>query len=239
MELQTAYYTHIGGRSCNEDSVRLYQHPRGSLCVVVADGLGGHGGGDRASQAAVEIVCSQWEGGTTPQSLITPIQEAHRQILAMQTKEIPMRSTIVAMALGPAGVSHAHAGDSRFYHFHNGKLVFQTLDHSASQLAVIMEEITPDQIRFHEDRNRVLRCLGQEGTLQLTAGEQPLDQGTHAFLLCSDGFWEFVLESEMEADLQAAASPEDWICRMRARMTDRIPSTHDNNTAAVVWCTIP
>ena len=46
MELQTAYYTHIGGRSCNEDSVRLYQHPRGSLCVVVADGLGGHGGGD-------------------------------------------------------------------------------------------------------------------------------------------------------------------------------------------------
>jgi len=238
MEFQTAYYSDIGGRSCNEDSVKIQQHARGSLCVVVADGLGGHGGGDRASQATVETICSQWNGGTTPQSLIGPIQEAHRQILAMQTAEIPMRSTVVAMAVDPMGAAHAHAGDSRFYHFHDGKLVFQTLDHSASQLAVIMEEITPEQIRFHEDRNRVLRCLGQEGAVQPAAAERFLTAGRHAFLLCTDGFWEYVLEPEMEIDLQAASDPADWLKRMRERLKARIPADNDNNTAAVVWCEI-
>ena len=114
MEFQTAYYTDIGGRGCNEDSVRIHPHARGSLCVVVADGLGGHGGGDRASQAAVETICTQWNGGTTPQSLIGPIQEAHQAICSMQTAETPMRSTVVAMAINSLGLAHAHAGDSRF-----------------------------------------------------------------------------------------------------------------------------
>lgn len=239
MEWKTAFYSDIGGRSCNEDSVRLMEHPRGSLCVVVADGLGGHGGGDRASQTAVEVICSQWNGGATPQSLLTPIQEAHSRIQAMQTREVPMRSTVVAMAADDFGAAHIHAGDSRFYHFHNGTLVFQTLDHSASQLAVIMEEITPEQIRFHEDRNRVLRCLGQPGTLQPTAAGFPLEPGEHAFLLCTDGFWEYVLEPEMETDLSAAADPEDWLRRMRQRLQERIPPNNDNNSAAAVWCSIP
>jgi len=238
MEFQTAYYTDIGGRSCNEDSVRVYQHPRGSLCVVVADGLGGHGGGDRASQAAVETICSQWNGGTTPQSLISPIQEAHRVIHTMQTAEVPMRSTVVALALDNFGAAHAHAGDSRFYHFHNGALNYQTADHSASQLAVIMGDITVEEIRFHEDRNRVLRCLGQEGAVQPTAAERPLEPGKHAFLLCTDGFWEYVLEPEMEADLKESADPADWLKRMRDRLKARIPANNDNNTAAAVWCEI-
>lgn len=239
MLIKTATYTDTGGRACNEDTVRLFQHRRGSVCVVVADGLGGHGGGDVASQTAAEVICSQWDGGTTPQSLITPMQQAHRQIQSMQTREVPMRSTVTALALDNRGAAVAHAGDSRIYHFHNGRLIFQTMDHSASQIAVLMEEITVDQIRFHEDRNRVLRCLGQEGQLQPTAADCPLEPGAHAFLLCTDGFWEYVLEPEMEQDLMAAADPEDWLRRMRARLKARIPANNDNNTAAAVWFEIP
>ena len=239
MQFKTATYTNIVGRACNEDTVRLVHHPRGSLCVVVADGLGGHGGGDLASQKAAEVICSQWTGGTTPQCLITPIQEAHRQIQAMQTQKQAMRSTVAALVVGDGTAAHAHAGDSRIYHFVNGRLVFQTLDHSASQIAVLMEEITPEQIRFHEDRNRVLRCLGQDGALQPAAADCPLEPGCHAFLLCSDGFWEYVLESEMEQDLQAAADPQDWLDRMLVRLNRRIPAHNDNNTAAAVWFDIP
>ena len=239
MKVQTAFYTHIGGRKCNEDAVLLRTHPTGSLCAVVCDGLGGHGGGDRASRTAVEVICSQWDGGALPQSLLAPVQEANRQILAMQTPEIPMRTTVVALAVDELGEAHVHAGDRRLYHFHQNRLIDQTLDHSASQLAVVMEEITPEQIRFHEDRNKVLRCLGQSGTLQPTARTCPLEAGNHAFLLCTDGFWEYVLEPEMEADLAAAADPEDWLQRMRARLDARIPPNNDNHTAAVVWCTVP
>ena len=52
------------------------------------------------------------------------------------------------------------------------------------------------------------------------------------FLLCSDGFWEYVLEPEMEQDLQAAADPQDWLDRMLVRLNRRIPAHNDNNTAA-------
>ena len=235
MKFLTASYSDIGGRSCNEDTVRLARHERGGLCVVVADGLGGHGGGDVASQTAASVICSSWNGSTTPQALIGPIQKAHGEICAMQTRQVQMRSTVVALVLDEMGAAHAHAGDSRLYHFVDGRLVYQTVDHSASQLAVLMEEITVDQIRFHEDRNRILRCLGQQDMIQPTALDCPMDPGAHAFLLCTDGFWEYVLEPEMEQDLQAAADPQDWIDRMRARLKQRIPADNDNNTAAAVW----
>ena len=65
-----------------------------------------------------------------------------------------------------------------------------------------------------------------------------LELGSHAFLLCSDGFWEYVLEEEMEEDLRISSNEEEWIVRMHARLCKRIPSDNDNNTAAAVWCKI-
>lgn len=99
----------------------------------------------------------------------------------------------------------------------------------------MLGEITPDQIRFHEDRSRVLRALGQDGELKVDIREERLSPGRHAFLLCSDGFWEYVLEQEMVDDLAAAASPEEWLDKMRARLIARAPEDNDNNTAAAVW----
>ena len=83
----------------------------------------------------------------------------------------------------------------------------------------------------------MLRAVGQEGVLNVEAAEEALAKGKHAYLLCSDGFWEYVLESEMEEDLRFASDPEDWLVRMRKRLRERIPENNDNNTAAVVWLT--
>lgn len=132
----------------------------------------------------------------------------------------------------------AHVGDSRLYGFLNGSLILQTLDHSVAQMGVVLREITPDQIRFHEDRNRVLRALGQEGSLKVETGKRHLEPGQWAFLLCSDGFWEYVLEKEMEGALAQAAGPEEWLSRMRGLMPGRVPPDNDNNSAAAVWVTI-
>ena len=147
-----------------------------------------------------------------------------------------MKTTAVALVLAEGAAGWAHAGDSRLYWFRDGKLAFQTRDHSASQIAVALGDITVDQIRFHEDRNRVLRALGQEGSLNVeTGGEAPLGPGRHAFLLCTDGFWEYVLEREMEADLAVASTPGQWLERMRARLEERVSGSNDNHTAAAVW----
>ena len=74
--LQTAQYTHIGGRTCNEDSVHQCACG-GSLCVVVADGLGGHGGGDVASELVCRTVCDQFDGTVSASGLAALIQAAH------------------------------------------------------------------------------------------------------------------------------------------------------------------
>ncbi len=160
---------------------------------------------------------------------------AHRAIQGKQTRQCAMKSTIVALTLRGSRAAWANVGDSRLYRFRDGKLEFQSRDHSVSQIAVMLGEITVDQIRFHEDRARVTRALGQEEDLKIDTGSAVLEKGSYAFLLCSDGFWEYVLEAEMEADLQASADPQEWIARMRKRLEKRIPNDNDNNTAAAIW----
>lgn len=236
--LQIAVYSDPGGRKENEDSVRFLRQGQDSLCLIVADGLGGHGGGKTASSAAVEAVCAGWSGDADPSDLAERIAQAHQAVRKRQTPDCTMKSTAVVLAVHGTDAAWAHVGDSRLYHFFQGRLDFQTRDHSASQVAVMLGEITPDQIRFHEDRSRILRALGQEGDLHAETGSRTLAPGRHAFLLCSDGFWEYVLEAEMESELRAAKTPQEWLDAMRDRLSRRASADNDNNTAAAVWIDI-
>lgn len=232
--IQTASYSDIGGRPQNEDTVKEVRKEE-AVCVVVADGLGGHGGGEQASSLAARMVCDGWQGGTDAQELAALVMSAHEHVQEIQTESCAMKTTIVVLAVRDSQAAWAHAGDTRLYHFINGNLDFQTKDHSASQIAVTLGDITSDQIRFHEDRNRVLRALGQSGGLKVDTKEELLSSGKHAFLLCTDGFWEYVLESEMEECLRAAQNPQDWLERMREILLSRIPVDNDNNSAAALW----
>ena len=235
--LRTASYTDCGGRPYNEDTCLGCTREK-SLCLVVADGLGGHGGGEQASQMAAQVICRGWDGRADKELLTGLIRKANEAVIAIQTPACAMKTTVVALILEGDKAVWAHVGDSRLYHFHNGKLVFQTKDHSVAQLGVMLGDITPDEIRFHPDRSRVLRALGQDGELKVDTAERELEKGKHAFLLCSDGFWEYVMEPEMEQDLSAAKEPDEWIERMRKRLNERIPEDNDNNTAAAAWLEI-
>lgn len=232
-----ASYSDTGGRPCNEDSVRIINVGTG-LCAVLADGLGGHGGGDAASEVTVETVSGGFNGTSSPSVLTDLITDAHRRIITMQTPSCEMKSTVVVLTVDGNKINRAHVGDSRLYHFENGILIDQTRDHSASQIAVMLGQITPEQIRFHEDRSRLFRALGQPDDLSIDTAEETLKPGKHAFLLCSDGFWEYVYESEMTKALAESSSPEQWIEKMREVHKTRIPPDNDNNTAAAVWVEI-
>ncbi len=233
-----ASYTDTGGRPYNEDTVAVQEQADGRLCAVLADGLGGHGGGQIASRTAADAILSGWRGDATPALLSDLVQQAHREVLARQTPACKMKSTAVVLSLSPRDAVWAYVGDSRLYHFIDGRLHFQTRDHSASQIAVLLGQITPDQIRFHEDRSRIFRALGQENGLTVDAGTEALAAGRHSFLLCSDGFWEYVYEREMEQTLACAVSPQDWLDRMRKLLASRVRGDNDNNTAAAVWLTV-
>ena len=234
--VQYDMYSDIGGRTENEDSLQVLKKGLpGKYLFAVADGLGGHGGGKAASGAAADVLKEQWKGTVSPDEWNKLIQSANLRVQELQTENCKMKTTLAGMMIDNDHYVCAHVGDSRIYHFCNGELVFQSRDHSASQLAVMMGEIEPEEIRFHEARSQILKAIGQAGSLKPEIREEKLCRGNHAFLLCTDGFWEYVTEPEMVQALSDAQSPEHWLETMRKTAEGRMEPGNDNNTAIVIF----
>lgn len=238
MIIKTAWITDKGGRSINDDTVRVLQE-HDSAWVFVGDGLGGYAGGKQASQAAGEALLKASRRGSllTDAQLLGAASQAEQAVRKVQKdRSGNMKTTLVFLVIEDGRARWMHVGDSRLYHFHDGALRCQTMDHSVSQMAVLMGEITPQEIRFHEDRNRVLRALGGENAKPDLSPTTMLAGGQEAFLLCTDGFWEYVYESEMEQTLNQAKDPQQWLDSMVTILRSRVPGDNDNFTAAVVFC---
>ena len=230
-------YSSPGGRAYNEDSAALWE-VGARQCVIVADGLGGHGGGQIASSTAAELLTQAFaQAEHIDMAWIQEVyEEVNRRVLDCQTGECRMKTTCVSLFVEEGQALWAHLGDSRLYHFVDGQLSFFTTDHSVSQMAVLSGEITREQIRFHEDRNRVLRAFGAEEQVKPDMDGANLQDGAfHAFLLCSDGFWEYVLEGEMEIDLAKAGTAAEWISLMTERLEKKVDGRNDNYTAAAMF----
>ena len=237
---QTGRLSDAGGRPNNEDFCAL-QHVDNSTCWVVADGLGGHNGGELASRTATGSVLQSFCGNpeVSSSALESHIAAAQEAILQLQQKDpavAQMRTTLVALISDSRQALWAHVGDSRLYRFQAGGLMAQTEDHSVPQSLVKAGEIAPDQIRGHPDRNRLLRSLGEPGPARASVLAAPvLLSDADAFLLCTDGFWEYVFEIEMLADLAASASPEQWLDRCASRLRKRAHGEYDNYSAMAVF----
>lgn len=240
MNIQKGEYTHIGNRPVNEDSYSCAISSQQSACAVLADGLGAHGGGNIASQIAVQHMyqCARQSSLPTRQQIEEWIQDANRDILARQTDACKMRTTLVFLSIVGKQAVWAHVGDSRLYHFYNGELADYTLDHSVPQVQVKTGEITRDEIRFSPDRSRLLRAVGAEDLRTDIHAPITLGPGRHAFLMCSDGFWEYVSDWEIWADLHKSATPQEWIDYLRCRGEMHKSGAIDNNTAVALYVDI-
>ena len=237
MEIVTYSYTNKGGRSNNEDYAAFDSNPQGIGVWVLADGLGGHDCGEVASKLAVDYVIEEAQNmiDIAESNLISIMNATNEQILSEQ-KNNPhyksMRTTIVAAFSDFKRICYFNVGDSRFYYFKNGCLYKQSRDHSVSQVAASIGEIPVTQIRFHDDRNKLLRVLGNEPNLKIEKLDEPIImESGDAFLLCSDGFWEYVYETEMEIDLLKSISPKQWLEYMVNRLLLRVTNNNDNFTA--------
>lgn len=231
-ELNFAFYSDVGGRTNNEDTYLAKKISNGYL-FVVADGLGGHDDGEMASCSAVNSI-KEYLVNNDSASVVEAICFANNKVLEMQLKHSSKMKTTVALAYVTENKTViAHVGDSRVYAFKNGKIVHQTVDHSASQLAVSAGEIRTEDIRNHEDRNVLLRALGARDEVKVEITEIK-NTDLDALLICSDGFWEYVLETEMESSLMSSKTTDKWLYKMRAIQLNRAPERCDNNTAIAV-----
>ena len=234
-----AYYSDKGGRNVNEDSVTVFMDDAG-FCALLADGLGGQGNGDVASQTAIKTVLEAFKQKRSahPEDVMNYLQEANGVIRDINQGKNTTMTTMVCMFSDLERLTIAHIGDSRLYHFEEGRLVMQTVDHSVPQMAVALGEIKVEEIRFHPDRNRILRAIGADDVIKPDIRELELNPGFHAFLLCSDGLWEYVTEPEMEADLAKSETAEAWLHYMRNRRDRIAPENADNNTAITIMMNV-
>ena len=240
MPLVTEFVSRPGGREHNEDYCGFVE-AGSAVCWVVADGLGGHRGGETASRFAVEAVLASFQSDSQLSSAAMQrhLEAAQQAVLAAQTQQpalSSMRTTIVVLITDSNRVLWAHVGDSRLYCVENGKVAFRTSDHSVVQAMVNAGDLSQDQARHHEDRNRLLRCLGnQEKDFRPTIlpEPRPVYRGS-AFLLCTDGFWEYVTDPEIEVDFAKAEAAKDWLTLMEVRLLERVSENNDNYTAMAV-----
>lgn len=227
MKFVTQAYTNVGGRNNNED----YCMHTGGVWLV-ADGLGGHDCGEVASKTASDAVknfINNVSGPLDDNLMSEIIQTANIAVIDKQksNKELEsMRTTVVFAVTDGTKLRYANVGDSRFYYFKQGRIECISEDHTVSAASVKLGEIAYEDIRNDPDKNKLTKVLGDKENLsvKIPVKEFTLQKGD-AFLLCSDGFWEYVYEMEMETDLAKSESPKEWINYMAKRIILR---THNN-----------
>ena len=180
----------------------------------VADGMGGHQGGEVASAMAVEITESQATERSL-ESLMQAVRTANRAIFEKAGSDVELRgmgTTLVAVMLvdGPEGeeIAWVNVGDSRVYLLRDGELIQLSDDHSLVEDLVRDGQLTPDEARVHPQRNILTRALGIDLDVDVDGGTVLPFTGDR-FLLCSDGLFNEVSLEQMSAVLRRLADPDE------------------------------
>lgn len=216
---------------------------------AVADGLGGHANGQRASRLTVNVLAHTMlrqvalpligaaaeppvDEALLATLLLDAVQDANRSLCASnQDSGVDAGSTLVA-ALVYGEVAHlANVGDSRAYVCDEHGLRRITSDHSLVAQLVASGMITPDEVYTHPQRNQIYRSLGDDPDVLVDIFTQELHPGMR-LLLCSDGLWEMARDPQIEEILRGAPDPQAACDALIAAANDG--GGEDNITAVVI-----
>jgi serine/threonine protein phosphatase PrpC len=186
-----------GPRKSNQDRV-AYCYSRDALCMVIADGMGGHLHGEVAAQIASQFIAEAFQRNAQPRLadplkfLLESITNAHHAIVdyanVRSLLETP-RTTCVACIVQDGLAHWAHVGDSRLYLIRNGRVEGQTKDHSRVQILVDAGRVREEAVAAHPDRNKIFNCLGQMGPPKVDLSRRIALRHGDVILMCTDGLW--------------------------------------------------
>jgi PPM family protein phosphatase len=198
VRIEVGSATDIGRvRERNEDSI-LVEPP----LYVVADGMGGHRGGQVASQLALETL--EQLSGDGSGSLAEHVRRANRAVWdrALEDERLSgMGTTLTAARIDGSSALIAHVGDSRAYLLRDGMLRQLTTDHTLVARMVSSGEITEAEAENHPHKNVLTRAIGTDEQVEVDEDTVDLQADDH-LLLCSDGLTGMVTEDQIQAILE-------------------------------------
>ncbi len=244
LRLDIAHITAIGDRLSNQDALASASED-GLSCFVLADGTGGHEGGEIAANLVTAGIIEKFkqEASFSARALESYIDWAMTKVAKnqQQNTDLSNMSTTVATVLIDQQnrcALWAHLGDTRIYLFRDGKIQTISKDHSLAQRLVDAGYTDYAQIRLHPQRSVLFAAIGAEGDTEpeVTSVATAL-QGGDAFLLCTDGFWEWIQDHEIEQSLINTQSSSECLGRMNAIAEQNIGTAsvnRDNFSAFVI-----
>ena len=209
--IEIAGLTDVGcQRENNEDSYGYWESDddatfaRLGRLAIVADGMGGHEGGQIASHIAVDATRDSYASTTAAdpqQALVTALAEAHRRIQERAREDvnlIGMGTTCTAFAIVDGKLHYAHVGDSRLYLMRNGSLRVLSRDHSLVARLIETGMIREEEAENHPQKHVLTAALGVSDGIEPDAPPQPLTlQNSDVVLICTDGLWGQLTEKEL------------------------------------------
>jgi len=224
---------------------------------IVADGMGGHAGGDVASRTAVETLSSwgpaiaqldktghlnvppQGKRAKTLRDAIQTANEAIRQQALTQPQLANMGTTLVVVQIAPglsddafASAIIAHVGDSRAYLLRERVLTQLTQDHSWVEEKIKQGVLSPQDALAHPLRSVLTRALGTEAAVEPDLSSYPLQRGDR-ILLCTDGVTKMLSDGEIAETLLRAGPSAEAACDALIAEANR-RGGQDNSTVLLV-----
>lgn len=231
-------------RDSNQDCGRFIKPGYASLLsrkgvlAIIADGMGGHSGGEVASALAVDTIGRAYFEieGSPLAALKKSFEEANGQIYERSTTDDSLKgmgTTCTALAIYGGQAIVAHVGDSRLYLLRGGELYLMTEDHSAVMELVKTGIISLEQARHHEDKNVIVRALGTAPQVEVSVWENSLSvREGDRFILCSDGLYDLVEDADIK-NLVFSAPDDHSACEQLIDLAKR-SGGHDNITVGIL-----
>lgn len=241
--IETAFASSTGRvRKNNQDFVQVFSNKADTLMAIVCDGLGGHAGGDVASNMATTHLGHNFS--LTDFTKLTQAQHWLKVQLELENETIMqtgqkftdlkgMGTTIVLAIYAQQQVLFAHLGDSRAYLYTQNSFTQVTADHSLVSELVRIGEITPEQAKTHPQKNFITQALGVSKTVDPEYNLVSLTDGDIC-LLCTDGLSNSLTDEQISAILKLDALTAQQKCQRLIDEANRLGG-EDNITVCLLF----
>ncbi|WP_318615476.1 Stp1/IreP family PP2C-type Ser/Thr phosphatase [Sporosarcina sp. YIM B06819] len=185
-------------RTVNEDSAAVFTLPNGIILAVIADGMGGHLGGDYASSTAIQVIGEQFmeldmanfeDEQNWAEWLREVVNHVNRLLYnhANENEDLKgMGTTLEAALIRGRNCLISHTGDSRVYAINDNGILQVTRDHSYVNVLLDSGEITEEEAAVHPQKNWIMKAIGSEKTIEPDHYSIELNDKSY-LLLCTDG----------------------------------------------------